>query len=203
MNSIRLIIFQLRYLQQNAFNQFVSGNERLYLIQKTVKLKIGLTKDVTTLFEYQNNIDRNTAADNSIRNRDISSEGLLNDLSYRPVPQIESSFQVNFFRATDNFPQLPVQADINQQVLSFIYSFTLTGRIRAEFERNEVKLSNSNTSFPFELTNGKTEGLNFLWRLFFDYSISKNLQATLNYDGRNEGGRGVIHSGRGEIKAFF
>ena len=140
---------KLRYLQQNAFNQFVSGNERLYLIQKTVKLKIGLTKDVTTLFEYQNNKDRNTAADNSIRNRDISSEGLLNDLSYRPVQEIESSFQVNFFRATDNFPTLPVQADINQQVLSFIYSFTFTGRIRAEFERNEVRLSNSTASTRF------------------------------------------------------
>jgi hypothetical protein len=194
---------KLRYLQQNGFNQFVSGNERLYLIQKTVKLRLGLTKDVTTIFEYQNNTDRNTAVDNSIRNRDINSEGLLNDLSYRPVPAIESSFQVNFFRAIDNFPQLPVQADINQQVLSFIYSFTFTGRIRAEFERNEVTLSNSNATFPYELTNGKTEGINFLWRLFFDYSISQNLQATLNYDGRNEGGRGVIHSGRGEIKAFF
>lgn len=194
---------KLRYIQQRAFNQYVSGNERLYSIQKSVKLKVGLTKDVTTLFEYQNNLDRNEAPVNSVRNRDIKLEGFLSDLSYRPVQEIESDFQVNFYRAVDRYPFVPIQADINQQILSFIYSFTFTGRLRAELERNEVRLNQSNAAFPYELTNGKQVGKNFIWRAFFDYSISKNLQATLNYDGRSEGGRGILHTGRAEIKAFF
>jgi hypothetical protein len=168
-----------------------------------VKLKIGLTKDVTTLFEYQNIYDRNTTSDNSVRNRDITTDGILTDFSYRPIQEIESDFQLNFFRATDNYPTLPTQADINQQILSFSYSFTFTGRIRAELERNEVRLNTTSTSLPYELTNGKQEGKNFIWRLLFDYSISKNLQATFNYDGRVEGGGDIIHTGRGEIKAFF
>ena len=194
---------KLRYIQQRAFNQYVSGNERLYSIQKSVKLKVGLTRDVTTLFEYQNNLDRNEAPVNSVRNRDIKLEGFLSDLSYRPVQEIESDFQLNFFRAVDKYPSVPVQADINQQILSFIYSFTFTGRLRAELERNEVRLNQSNASFPYELTNGRQEGKNFIWRAFFDYSISKNIQATLNYDGRSEGGGNILHTGRAELKAFF
>jgi len=77
------------------------------------------------------------------------------------------------------------------------------GRLRLEIERDEVRLSNSAITYPYELTNGRVEGKSFLWRAFFDYSISKNLQATFNYDGRSEGGGKVIHSGRAEVKAFF
>ena len=96
-----------------------------------------------------------------------------------------------------------MQADINQQILRFIYSFTLLGRLRLELERDEVLINNSSIGFPFELTNGRVDGKSFIWRAFFDYSISKNLQATINYDGRAEGKRRVIHTGRAEVKAFF
>ena len=194
---------KLRYIEQKTFNQFVSGNERFFTIQKSVKLKLGLTKDLTTYLEYQNKVDRNEAPSNSARNRNIKSDGVITDFSYRPIQEVESGFQINFSRATDFYPFVPTTADINQQILRFIYSFTLQGRARFELERDEVLLSNATVSYPYELTNGSVPGKSFIWRLFFDYSISKNLQATLNYDARAEGGRKVIHTGRGEIKAFF
>ncbi|MEO8664917.1 MAG: hypothetical protein ABI462_05415, partial [Ignavibacteria bacterium] len=198
-----LYSLKFRYIEQKNFNQFVSGNERLLGITKSLKLKLGLTKDFTTLFEYANILDRNSAPLTSVRNRDIKSDGVLTDFSYRPVQQIESGFQLNFIRAIDRFPFAPTQADINQQIIRFIYSFTFLGRLRLEIERDEVLLSNSAITFPYELTNGRQEGKSFLWRAFFDYSISKNLQATFNYDGRSEAGARVIHSGRAEVKAFF
>lgn len=194
---------KLRYIEQKTFNQFVSGNERFFTIQKSVKLKLGLTRDLTTYFEYQNKVDRNDAPSNSVRNRNIKSDGVITDFSYRPVQEIESGFQINFSRATDHYPADPTNADINQQLIRFIYSFTLQGRIRLELERDEVLISNSIINFPYELTNGKVAGKTFVWRVFFDYSISKNLQATLNYDGRVEGGRKAVNTGRAEVKAFF
>ncbi|MDQ3020639.1 MAG: hypothetical protein M3R36_08725 [Bacteroidota bacterium] len=194
---------KLRFIQQNTFNQYVSGNERFFTIQKIAKLKIGLTKDLTTIFDYVNKVDRNDAPVNSVRNRNISSDGVYTDFSYRPVDQIESGFQINFIRATDKYPFIPTQADINQQILRFIYSFTLQGRLQIEIERDEVRLNKINFTYPYELTNGRQEGKSILWRALFDYSISKNLQATFNYDGRSEGSRRVIHTGRAEVKAFF
>ena len=70
-------------------------------------------------------------------------------------------------------------------------------------ERDNIKLNNPDAAFPYELTNGRPVGSSILWRILFDYSISKNLQATFNYDGRSESNRNVIHTGRAEIKAFF
>lgn len=194
---------KLRYIEQKTFNQYVSGNERYFTINKSAKLKVGLTKDLTTLLEYQNITDRNDAPSNSVRNRNILTDAILTDFSYRPVDEIESGFQVNVYKSVDRYPPLPTEANINQQVLRFIYSFATQGRVRLEIERDEVLLNKSDFSFPYELTNGKIQGKTYLWRAFFDYSISKNLQATLFYDGRVEGSNSVIHTGRAEVKAFF
>jgi hypothetical protein len=195
---------KLRYLEQKTFNQFVSGNERFFTIQKIARLKLGLTRDLTFNFEYLSKVDRNEAPQGSARNRNIYTDGLLSDFSYRPVQEIESGFTIGISKAKDVYPSSPTIADINSQILRFIYSFTLQGRLRLEMERGEVKLNKSNTIYPYELTLGRQEGLTYIWRGIFDYSISKNLQATINYDGRVEGSdRKVIHTGRAEVKAFF
>ena len=194
---------KLRYIEQNTFNQFVSGNERFFSKQKLITLKLGLTRDLTTFIDFQNRTDRNDAPLNAVRNRDIVTNSVSTDFSYRPVPEVESGFQLILSRATDNYPVIPIEANINQQTLRFSYSFTQQGRVRFELERNEVRLSNSLESFSYELTNGKTIGKSFVWRGFLDYNISKNIQGTLNYDARVEANKRVIHTGRAEVKAFF
>ncbi len=199
----RAYSIRLRFLQQKGFNQYSSGNERLSFIQKSALFKLGLTDDIGLQLEYINKLDKNLAPPNSVRNRDISSDAVNTDISYKPIPQIESGFEFKLSRATDYYPVQFIKADINQQILRFIYSFAQVGRIRAEFERDEVIFNNSVLTFPYELTQGKVEGKSWFWRLFFDYSLSKNIQISINYDGRSEGNRKVIHSGRGQVTAFF
>ncbi len=194
---------KLRFLQQKGLTQYSSGNERSLSIQRSGKLKIGVAKDITTQLEYVNKIDRNIAPVISVRNRNIDGDAFNTDLSYRPVQQIESGLQLNFIRATDTYPTTPNLANINQQILRFIYSFAQLGRLRLEIERDEVRLTNSSINIPYELTNGRVSGKSYFWRGIFDYNLSKNIQASVNYDGRIEGGRNAIHTGRAEVRAFF
>ena len=147
--------------------------------------------------------DRNIAPVNSVRNRNISGYSVNTDLAYRPIPSIESGFQFNYTKSDDIYPVKPMTANINQQILRFVYSFTSLGRLRLEIERDEVILNTSDTSFPYELTSGRPAGKSYYWRGVFDYSISKNIQATINYDGRVEGSKQVIHTGRAQVTAFF
>ncbi len=193
----------LRYIQQRGLNQYSSGNERLYNVQRLVRIKLGLTYDMTTQFEFVNKTDRNIASINSLRNRNIYSNGLNSDLTYRPIQQIESGLQINVSRATDYYPALSTRADINQQILRFIYSFESSGRLRLELERDEIILNSSSLNFPYELTNGKLSGKSYFWRAMFDYNITRNIQANINYDGRVEGNKHVIHTGKAQITAFF
>lgn len=194
---------RLRYIQQKGFNQFASGNERLTNIQRSARLRIGLTPDVSIQMDFLNKVDNNAAPNNLLRNRAIVSDGVSFDFTYKPVQQIESGFIVSFTKAVDDFPQVPTDANINQQILRFVYSLLGTGRIRAEIERNDVTLNKDIFSIPYELTSGKVDGKSYFWRAVFDYNISRNLQASITYDGRKEGFRRVIHEGRAQFTAFF
>ncbi|MBN1634030.1 MAG: hypothetical protein JW917_07695 [Ignavibacteria bacterium] len=198
-----LYSLRLRFIQQNGFNQYSSGNERLLNIQRSVKFRLGVTEDIIFQIEYLNKTDRNLAPPNSIRNRNIESDGFLSDISYKPIPAIESGLELNFTRATDSYPADATRADINQQILRFIYSFASIGRVRLELERSEIVFNQNVISFPYELTSGKVQGKSYFWRAFLDYSISKNIQANINYDGRLEGSRRVIHTGTAQVTAFF
>ncbi|MEO8666781.1 MAG: hypothetical protein ABI462_14920, partial [Ignavibacteria bacterium] len=44
--------FKIRFVQQKGLTQFSSGNERSLSIQRSGKVKVGLTKDITTQLEY-------------------------------------------------------------------------------------------------------------------------------------------------------
>jgi hypothetical protein len=195
--------FRLRYIEQKGFSQFSSGNERQLSIERSARVKLGVTEGVFTQFDYFNKLDRNLAAVNSIRNRNISSEGVTADIAYRPVQEIETGFQFNFTRARDVYPVVPTDADINQQILRFIYSFTGVGRLRLELERDEVLLASNSLIIPYELTSGRVAGKSYFWRSIFDYSITKNIQASIFYDGRIEGNRRAIHTGNAQLTAFF
>ncbi|HRE40011.1 MAG TPA: hypothetical protein PLG90_01665 [Ignavibacteria bacterium] len=194
---------RFRFLQTKGFSQYASGNERGLNIQRSLRIKIGLSKDVGTQLDITNKTDRNIAPVNSIRNRNIISEGATLDFIYRPIQQIESGFAINFTKATDYYPSLPIDANINQQTLRFIYSFTSIGRVRIELERAEIILNENILTFPYELTNGRINGKSYFIRGIFDYSISQNIQASLNYDGRLEGSRRLLNTARAQVTAFF
>ena len=110
-------------------------------------------------------------------------------------------------RFVDNFQQRATTADINEQGVRLTYGFPGTGQLRSELRREEVVVSNATIDLvrgiPFELTNGKVIGKNFLWQLAFDYRISQNMQVSVQYNGRSEGGRAIVHTARAEAKAFF
>jgi len=46
-------------------------------------------------------------------------------------------------------------------------------------------------------------GKTWLWRAALEYRLTNFVQASLNYDGRSEGGRSPVHTGRAEVRAFF
>jgi hypothetical protein len=75
--------------------------------------------------------------------------------------------------------------------------------LRIELERTELTCNTTTNYLPYELTGGNVVGKNIFGRLYFDYRISTNLQATANYDGRVQGGGKIIHTAHAEVRAFF
>ena len=97
---------------------------------------------------------------------------------------MEVGFKFKFGRSEDTFPERPTIIDLNSQLLRINLSFAQTGRLRVEFERNELVVNTSENFIPFEMLNGNQPGKNYFWRLNFDYRVASFLQTTVSYDGR-------------------
>jgi hypothetical protein len=196
--------FRLRFTQRKALNEFSSGFERYYNREQSLRIKFRMVKEISNQTDFVNQIDNVSAPINSNRIREINSNNIISEFSYRPDKNIEVGFRIKAGRSEDTHPAVPTVIDLNSQLLRFNLSFLGTGRLRIEIERNEL-LSNTTENFiPYELTNGNQIGKNYYWRLNFDYRLSSFLQTTISYDGRVQGtGSRVIHTARAEVRAYF
>jgi hypothetical protein len=194
---------RLRFSQQNGLNNFSDGAERSYVRERSVRLRWQLVNEISNQIDYVNRVDRLGAATVSSRMRDILSNDVTFDLSYRPRQEIEFGLKAEVSQGTDHLPVPAVTADLNSQSVRFVYAFQGAGQTRVEVTRDEITMPRAPATFPFELTGGRVVGKTWVWRMAFDYRITSFLQASMNYDGRIEGGGSPVHTARGEVKAFF
>jgi len=189
-----------RYTQRKSLTEYAQSVERTNSHENSVRVRFQLIKEISNQSEYSQKIDVLSADGQSQRSRKISFENISVDWSYRPIQDFELGFKFEI-GSSKNFDTSG--ADINSQAVRCVYSFIENGQMRGEFIRDEVLLHRVGALFPFELTNGRIEGKSWIWSLSFEYRILKFLQMDLNYQGRSEGRRSIIHNGKAEVRAFF
>jgi hypothetical protein len=159
--------------------------------------------EIANQLDVVNRIDRTSSAQVTSRMRDILSNTVTFDLSYRPEQNVEVGMKFDVAQSTDRFQTPELGANLNGQTLRVVYAFQGAGQMRLEAAREEVVLGRNEEIYPYELTGGRVPGKTWLWRVAFDYRVTQFLQATVNYDGRAEGGSLPVHTARAEIGAFF
>jgi hypothetical protein len=194
---------RLRYSQRKGLTSLSGGVERSYGRERSLRLRWQLIPEVANQIDYVNKVDRVRGGDVVNRQRDIESDALTLDFSYRPEQAIELGWKLEVARSEDVFQSPRLAADFNAQTIRFVYAFRGAGQVRVETSREEIVLNRSAEVIPFELTGGRIAGKTWLWRLTFDYRVTQFVQANINYDGRVEGGSTPIHTARAEVRAFF
>ncbi len=195
--------FRLRFSQNKALSEYSNGYERNYNRERSLRIKFKMVQEISNQTDIVNQIDNASAPLNSNRTRQINSNTLTSDFSYRPDRNVEVGFRIKAGKSEDTFPSIPTIINLNSQLLRFNLSFLGTGRLRIEFERNELNANATQNFIPYELTNGNQIGKNYYWRLNFDYRLTSFLQTTVSYDGRLQGASKVVHTARAEARAYF
>ncbi|HEX2867501.1 MAG TPA: hypothetical protein VHO03_10690 [Ignavibacteriales bacterium] len=201
-NSSELSL-RFRYVQSKNLYQYSGGLERGYSRERSLRIRMRLIEEISNETDVVNSADNLISAGSFNRSRMLSGSSISTDFSYRPVKSIEAGFKFSFGRTEDDLPEIPTVLDQNSQVLRFTLSFAGTGRLRLEFERDELLANTDKNYIPFEMTKGNFIGKNYFWRFNFDYRFTGNLQSTIGYDGRQQGIGRVVHTARAEIRAFF
>lgn len=195
--------FRFRFTQRKALNEFSNGYERYYNREKSIRIKFKMIKEISNQTDFVNQVDNVQAPAGSNRARQINTNSISSDFSYRPERNIEIGFKIKVGRSEDNFPLTPTIIDLNSQLIRFNLSFLGTGRLRIEIERSEFNANTTQNFIPYELTNGNQIGKNYYWRLNFDYRLTSFLQTTVSYDGRVQGPGKIVHTARAEARAYF
>jgi hypothetical protein len=166
-----------------------------------------LIPEIGNQTDFINKTDQMTAASYSSDERNLLSNGIQSDFSYRPERNIEVGFVLSGSEITDRLHARNWIADLDGQEVRIVFSLPTAGQIKFDIQRQEAALTNvpadSLTSLPFEFTEGRVVGRTYLWTAAFDYHIAANFQLSLNYDGRKEGDHQIVHTFRAEARAFF
>jgi hypothetical protein len=198
---------RFRFNERKGLMQLVGITERTYFREQTVRFRSQLLREIGNQTEFTHKTDELFPNVSSPRQRDLSSDELRTEFSYRPYSDWDVSFGAALSGVTNSYGGADVSANINEQFVRLTYAIASIGQVRAEVQREEVLVANDKTvgtlSYPFEFTNGKAIGKTYQWRLAFDYRLSQILQLTFNYDGRSEGTSAVVHTARAEARAYF
>jgi hypothetical protein len=198
---------RFRFNQREGLLRLVGSTEKSYLCERSLRMRTQLVKEIGNQTEFTNKVDRLISSIDSPRERDLHSNGLRTEFSYRPYPEWEVAFGLGASEVVNRFGGADVNANLNDQFLRLTYSLLSLGQLRGELQREDVRIANptrgASQDYPFEFTNGEVVGKTLLWQLAFDYRISQYVQVSVNYDGRSEGGRAAVHTARAEARAFF
>ncbi len=189
-----------RYTQRKSFAQYTLLNESTYLREHAVRLRFQFIEEFNNQTEYIKTKDILFATEQNNRERNVRSEYIVSDWSYRPIQNIELGFKLGVGQSSNNNSTI---ADINEQSIRFVYSFVEHGHGSAEIAREEVSVNPPSVVVPYQLTNGKVVGRAWLIDLRFEYRLSRFMHVGVNYNGRSENASKTIHSGNAEVRAFF
>jgi len=208
--------YRLHYLERSSAVQYNTGLEHSFQAERSVRAR------VRPSFEFSNETTLTSATDIATgdtlsvnRPHNTSSISISTDWSYHPVgSSFDYGAQVQFIHAVEHSFDPELSALTDAVTLRSSYAIETRTRLRAEIERDELSLSqtpNDILSLPYALTEGKSIGITWLWRLALDYQFGSGIVATISYDGRNEAGdllgstgeRITIHNARAEIRANF
>jgi hypothetical protein len=198
---------RLRFNERKGLMRLVGITERSYFREQSLRFRSQLLREIGNQTEFTSKSDELLPSVSSHRQRDLASNELRTEFSYRPYSEWDVSFGTALAEVTNRYGGADVSANINEQFVRLTYAIPSLGQLRAEVQREEVRISNDKTtstdSYPFEFTSGKAIGKTFQWHVAFDYRLSQSVQLTFNYDGRSEAGRAAVHTARAEARAFF
>lgn len=201
----RDLSLRLRYQSRDEKNnQYVEGGQDRLEREYNARL----TNRISDRFSSQSELTRKRMARTfgyaGRQNRDVLSNQLRVDLSFRPRPTLELALENRISREEDRVYADPTRVTALSFIPRLNYAVKTKGRLRAEIEYSHVSSAPAGRVLPYEMANGRSLGRSLNWDLRFDYRVSATIQASVSYNGRNEPQRrGTVHTGQAQVTAAF
>jgi len=125
-------------------------------------------------------------------------------LIYQPTTTFRVTLDGRYSEKSNDVQFGGEKANVYELGSTFKYNQAEKGSLQGGFKTVKINYNGSqNSALGFEMLEALRPGINYTWNIGYQRSISKNLQLSIQYNGRKSENTRTIHSGGMEVRAFF
>lgn len=138
------------------------------------------------------------------RNFDIAYHNIKPTFSYQPSTSFRVALNGRYEEKHNSDDFGGETAYIGEIGTNIKFNQAEKGSLQAEFKLISITYSGiQNSALGFEMLESLKPGVNYTWSIGYQRLISKNLQLSIQYNGRKSKDNKMIHSAGMEVRAFF
>ncbi len=196
-------IFAMDYVYHNSMTKtlLASGFDARQQNYNEVNFRLNIQKKYSVETSFQLGKKLVEADYTTGRNYDIDY------LMVKPSFIIQPSTSFRFSLDTRYSEKINVEGEsayVGELGFKLKYNQASKGSFQSAFNYLSITYAgDQNSALGFEMLESLKPGNNFTWNIGYQRSVSKNLQISVQYNGRKSETNKTIHSGGMEVRAFF
>jgi hypothetical protein len=196
-------------LQIGQFNNqskviLTTGFESRGNAEQFFRTRWNITKYLTGIFSITQGNRKNNSEFFNNRDYSIDFYRIEPEITVLPLKNLRGIFSYKFQESTNNLPDGGERAIIHDLSVETTYNQSSKSSFRTSFTYVNIDFTGeANSNLEFAMLDGLRNGQNFLWNVLFDRRLAKNIQLSLNYEGRKTGTNTIVHVGRAQVRATF
>ncbi len=153
---------------------------------------------------YQRGLKESQVDFTNGRNYSLAYQSMQPSIIYQPGSHFRLSVKGRVSTKVNKKQYGGEKASLYELGLSLKFNKATSSSLLAEFKCLRIWYNGvSNSALGYEMLEALNRGINYTWNVSYLYSVSKNLQLSIQYSGRKSENLSVIHSGGMEVRAFF
>lgn len=166
--------------------------------------RVNIKKEWSILANYERGTKNSFVDYTTGRNFKLNYWQTKNSLVFQPTTSLRFSIDGRFSTKKNAVEFGGEIAKIQDLGITAKFNQTQKGSLQGQFNYIQMQFNGDpNTPLGFELLEALKPGKNFVWSLGYQRTLSKNLQISIQYNGRQSEGAKTIHAGGMEVRAFF
>ena len=198
--------FSFEYTTQLYGNKqlLMNGSDFRTKYSNELKIRWNLTREIMFNIASNKELKTNFSSYATNRNYELDIKDLIGKFSFQPNTLFRLSLTGRYAEKINSVSYGGEEAYLTDIGIDFRKNKKNKGLISGGIHFVNISFEGlSNSSIGFEMLEGLQQGLNTTWTLNIQRNLAKNLQLSLNYNGRKSKENNTVHNGGIQLRAFF
>ena len=185
-------------------NLLINGTDYISTNKDQIKFRWNINKSFMLNSQLSKELKKNSSTYMTNRNYDIENKEINNRISFQPNTLFRVALNGRYSEKRNSIEYGNEKAFINDIGIELRRSKRDKGLLNGELHLVNINYNGeSSSTIGFEMLEGLQLGKNITWKLGFQKNMSKNIQISINYNGRKSEENKAIHTGSMQMRAFF